>query len=78
MQPRLCILPLLCSLAWQSQAQQQKPVAVQIVGHVYKPEHVPATEDRIRGLKLPAGFRVQRFASDLGKPRILAVAPDGA
>jgi glucose/arabinose dehydrogenase len=48
------------------------------VGHVYKPEQVPATEDRIRGLKVPAGFRVQRFAADLGKPRILAVAPDGA
>jgi glucose/arabinose dehydrogenase len=78
MQPRSCLLPLLCSLAWHSQAQERKTVAVQIVGHVYKPEQVPATEDRIRGLKVPAGFRVQRFAADLGKPRILAVAPDGA
>ena len=35
------------------------------------------TDQRIAGLKLPAGFRVARFADDLGAPRMLRVGADG-
>ncbi|MBX9603806.1 MAG: PQQ-dependent sugar dehydrogenase [Bryobacteraceae bacterium] len=78
MRTRFWLCPLVCSFAWQSLAQEQKPVDVRIVGHINKPAQITATGERILGLKVPAGFRVQRFASQLGNPRILAVAPDGA
>lgn len=46
-------------------------------GHVLRPEIVPATEERMRQLKLPTAFRVNVFARGLGEPRMLAVGPDG-
>jgi glucose/arabinose dehydrogenase len=61
-------------LGWQ----KQKPVDVQIVGHVTKPEQIDATEEWIKSLRLPAGFRITKFAEGLGKPRIIAVADDGS
>jgi hypothetical protein len=51
--------------------------AAQMVGHTLRPERRDATEERIRRLKVPAGFAVDVFARDLGRARILAVADDG-
>jgi glucose/arabinose dehydrogenase len=45
---------------------------------VNRPELVPATDERIAGLRVPDGFAVQVFARDLVNPRMLAVGPDGS
>ena len=37
-----------------------------------------ATPERIAALQLPAGFKIEAFARDLGAPRVIVVAPDGA
>ncbi|MCW5982244.1 MAG: sorbosone dehydrogenase family protein [Bryobacteraceae bacterium] len=58
--------------------ENQKAVDVQITGHVLRPEQVEATPERIESLSVPPGFRVSKFAEGLGKPRIIAVAEDGA
>jgi Raf kinase inhibitor-like YbhB/YbcL family protein len=59
-------------------AVQQRLVQVEIVAHVLQPQQVDATPDRIARLEVPAGFQVTKFADGLGKPRMLAVADDGA
>ena len=48
---------------------------VNITTHILQPRELPAAE--VSALKVPAGFRVTRFARDLGNVRVLAVAPDG-
>ena len=50
---------------------------VEIVGHIYEPEVVPATDERVAGLKLPPGFKIEKWAEDLGNPRMIAIAEDG-
>jgi glucose/arabinose dehydrogenase len=47
-------------------------------GHAFSPARRDATPARIAQLKLPPGFRVDVFARDLGHPRMLHVADDGA
>ena len=47
-----------------------------IEGNYYDTATIPATNDRIKSLKLPAGFSISKFA-EIENPRILAVAPDG-
>src|SRR3954469_3438977 len=59
-------------------AVQQRIVQTEIVAHVLQPQQVDATPERIGQLTVPAGFRIAKFAEGLGKPRILAVAEDGA
>jgi glucose/arabinose dehydrogenase len=51
---------------------------VKVVGHVYKPAAVEATQGRILSLKVPEGFQVEKFAENLGNARMIAVADDGA
>jgi glucose/arabinose dehydrogenase len=67
------------------------PVLVLIVGlaallagsqirsdHAFHPERRAATEALVRQLRVPAGFRVEVFARDLGGPRMLLTGRDGA
>lgn len=49
----------------------------QITGYVFKPALVPATEARILQLGVPEGFTVQKFADNLGKPRIMVANDKG-
>jgi Raf kinase inhibitor-like YbhB/YbcL family protein len=59
-------------------AQQPDPLTdFQITGHVYEPQAIPPTDERIAALTVPAGFRIHRFAEGLHNPRILATAEDG-
>lgn len=51
---------------------------MQVTGHVVRPATIPATDQRIASLKVADGFKVAVFAKDLGKPRMLAIADDGA
>ncbi|GAB3169349.1 PQQ-dependent sugar dehydrogenase [Telluribacter humicola] len=54
-----------------------KLTTAQINGYVYKPALIPANDQQIAQLKVPAGFTVTKFAKDLGKPRMLAVHTNG-
>lgn len=54
-----------------------RPSNIGIVGQVAKPERVEMTLERLSSLKLPPGFSIKIFASNLGKPRTLAVSEDG-
>jgi Raf kinase inhibitor-like YbhB/YbcL family protein len=48
---------------------------VSISTHILQPRELPAPD--IGALKVPPGFRISRFAQDLGNVRVLVVAPDG-
>src|SRR5690606_33479663 len=52
-------------------------ISENVTGHIYKPQLVDPSEERIAQLQLPEGFRIEKFAEDLGEPRILAVSPQG-
>ncbi|GAB2778452.1 sorbosone dehydrogenase family protein [Rhabdobacter roseus] len=53
------------------------PTSSQIAGYVFKPALAPASDENVRQLRVPAGFQVNKFAEQLGKPRILAVSSAG-
>ncbi|PMD91424.1 oxidoreductase [Siphonobacter sp. BAB-5405] len=55
----------------------EEPTSAQVTGYVFRPALVPATPERIQQLKVPTGFKVQAFAQEVGKPRILAVSSQG-
>ena len=58
-------------------AQQQPLEQARVTSHVLRPAQVPATPERMAALKVPRGFEVKPFATDLKNVRMLAVAPDG-
>ncbi|GAB3826345.1 PQQ-dependent sugar dehydrogenase [Pontibacter rugosus] len=63
------------SAAW---AQDTKPpISASYEGHIFKPTKVDATDERVRQLKVPAGFTISKFADNLNKPRMMAVHTDG-
>ncbi|PSR54549.1 oxidoreductase [Adhaeribacter arboris] len=53
------------------------PTTTQINGYVFKPALVPATDENVQQLKVPAGFKVNKFADNLGKPRMMTVSSNG-
>lgn len=55
----------------------EEPTASQVNGYIFRPAVVPATDERVQQLRVPEGFRVEKFAEDLGKPRILLVGNNG-
>jgi Raf kinase inhibitor-like YbhB/YbcL family protein len=48
---------------------------LEITWHILKPAELPAPD--VSQLHVPAGFRVQKFAENVGNARILAVGPRG-
>jgi len=48
---------------------------VEITWHILKPAELPAPD--ISKLHVPSGFRIQRFAENVGNARILAIGPNG-
>jgi glucose/arabinose dehydrogenase len=48
-----------------------------VTGAAFQPEKVEATDQRIQSLKKPDGFKIEKWAGGLGKPRIMAVGPRG-
>ena len=46
-------------------------------GHIIRPVVVTPSDDLIKSLKVPAGFKVSVFAKNLGKPRMMLVMPNG-
>ena len=60
-----------------SQAQQETRQASQLRGTVMRPAKAEFTDARVRGLRVPPGYRIGVFASNLGSPRMMAVGDDG-
>ena len=48
---------------------------LEITWHIFKPVELPAPE--VSQLHVPAGFRLQKFAENIGNVRILAIGPNG-
>lgn len=70
------ILVSLCITSLKAQ-KQEEPVTARVEGHVFKPVKLEPTEARIKQLKVPAGFKVEKFAENLGSPRMIAVSEKG-
>lgn len=49
----------------------------EIAGYVFRPALVAASEENVNQLKVPSGFKVNKFAEGLGKPRILLAGANG-
>ncbi len=73
----LLVLSVFLLIHGTSAQENKEPVTSKIEGHVFKPAKREATDARVNNLKVPAGFKVQKFAENLGKPRMIAVAENG-
>lgn len=72
------LLWVLCVLLQSLTAQEvEEPKTATITGHVFKPLSKPVSSDRLRQLRLPAGFKATIFARDLGEARMIAVSEQG-
>jgi glucose/arabinose dehydrogenase len=58
-------------------AQDSKPKPSPPQVNAFNPEKLPFSEERLRELKVPPGFKVNVFARDLGNARMLATGDDG-
>jgi glucose/arabinose dehydrogenase len=56
----------------------QKPDSVAITAHIHQAGKAEPTAARLSGLKLPDGFKIEKFAEGLLNPRMLAVSDAGA
>lgn len=74
---RTALLLLLAAAAVGVQAQQNDGTSVATQVHVIKPALTPATPDLLSSLKLPKGFSIQPFATDLKNVRVIVVADSG-
>lgn len=59
-------------------AQQGDGTYVAISTHVWKPNKVAPTPERLALIHAPEGFKVEPFATGLKNTRVIATAPDGA
>ncbi len=62
---------------WMVPETEDEPTASQVNGYVFQPSLSPASAENVAKLKVPAGFKVAKFADGLGKPRILTVGTGG-
>lgn len=62
---------------WMIPETEDTTTSAGIKGYVFRPALVPATPQNVQQLKVPAGFKVEKFAEQLGQPRILAVSSTG-
>ena len=53
------------------------PFIEDFTSHIYKLASQTPTDQNLKHLQMAAGFHIQRFASGLSEPRMLAVADDG-
>jgi Raf kinase inhibitor-like YbhB/YbcL family protein len=57
--------------------QSDHPQKASVTSHVYQVEALAPTPEALRGLKVPPGFRIYKYAEGLVNPRIIRVADDG-
>lgn len=79
--PRLILPSLLCGAALASSSFAAEVIEPQVfrrtTGHVNEPTKLTPSDELVAGLQLPGGFRLNKFAENLGNPRMIAVAADG-
>jgi len=68
---------VLCLAAAGAWAQQGDGTDTGAQIHIFKPDKVAPTPERMAGIKAPPGFAVTPFATGLKNARIIAVAPNG-
>jgi glucose/arabinose dehydrogenase len=68
---------VLSSAALAQGLEQVEKGIFRVQTHINRLDRVDATEERISKLQLPDGFRIARYAENLGNVRFMAVAPDG-
>lgn len=56
---------------------EAEPTSTKVSGYVFKPALVPATDENVKQLKRPDGFVIQKFAENMGNPRMLATTEEG-
>lgn len=66
----------LAAMTVAAQGQNKTTTNVPVTGNFYEPAKLEPTDERIAQLRLPAGFRIRKFA-EMSNPRMIAVAPDG-
>lgn len=75
---QLCIYLFAILFSFTGFSQSKKEASVtSIDGHIFQPTSVKATDERVKSLKVPEGYKVELFAKDLNQPRIIDVADDG-
>lgn len=77
MRLRVLWMALACAMPLAVSAQQGDGTRERVQISVVKPDKVEATDARIARLKVPGGFAVAPFATDLKNVRVIVVAPDG-
>ena len=83
----VAFLPFSPDLCAQDAAPPRGPVSEQLKDpraadvaltvHVLEPKQLEPNEERLKRVKLPAGFRIATCAEGLNNPRIISVAGDG-
>jgi len=71
------IAVLSATILFCSPGRAQEKIQEAFQGHIFRPAEEKPSDKFIAGLKLPNGFKVAKFADELEKPRMMAVAPNG-
>ena len=61
----------------QMRGEDPKAANVTVLGHIVEPKKVPADDDNLARLKLPAGFKIAKWTESVKHPRMIAVTADG-
>lgn len=73
----IAVIMLFSNITTKAQNGNKNVIEDEMLGHVFRPAQVHATDARINQLKLPDGFTISVFASGLNKPRMLEITPEG-
>jgi len=73
----LFALAVASMVSCKNKTEEDPQGLTRVQGHVFKPALVPASDANVSQLKLPAGFAVNKFAENLGKPRMITVGAAG-
>ncbi|WKN33313.1 PQQ-dependent sugar dehydrogenase [Porifericola rhodea] len=71
----LCSISLLLSGELLLAQQRDTTVVTKVEGHIFKPKLSKSAG--VQDLKVPEGFRIQKFAEGLEKPRMMVATEDG-
>jgi glucose/arabinose dehydrogenase len=70
------LLSVVVGLGW-NQTHGATPKPQQVVSHAFRPEQKEFSDESLKQLKLPDGFRINVFRKGLGNARMLLVSDEG-
>ncbi|MFT2010869.1 PQQ-dependent sugar dehydrogenase [Pontibacter sp. 13R65] len=62
---------------WMVPETDDSPTTSQISGYVFRPAVAQPTDANVQQLRVPQGFQVNKFAENVGKPRIIVAGSNG-